>query len=175
MAILWLRYGCVRWVNHKRIACLLLLPLLSRPRENKLICSSRTSSSLLASPLTPCLPWIRRTVRTVRNGKTVIIPGTGLPRQLSGKERIHLLGRKCGFDPWVGKIPGSSAPMNHMTAEFPGFLFPHISQTCCWRSQGPRNVKEHRNTTPSRICAWKISQTEGNGGVQSMGLQKSRA
>ena len=69
MAVLWLHYGCVRWANHKRIACLLLLPLLRRPREDKLICSSRTSSSLLASPLTHCLPWIRPTVHTVRNGK----------------------------------------------------------------------------------------------------------
>ena len=38
---------------------------------------------------------------------------------------------------------GSQHPRN-ATVEFPGFFLPHISQTCCWRSQGPRNADEHR-------------------------------
>ena len=41
--------------------------------------------------------------------------------------------------------PGTSALKNHMTVEFSGFFLPHTSQTCCWRSQWPRNANEHRS------------------------------
>ena len=107
MAILWLR---PLGQPQENTACLLLLQLLCHPREDKLICSFYTSSSLLASPLTPCLPWIPWIVRTLRNSKTtgvagrisktIIILGTGLPRWLSGKESTCRAGN-------VGVIPGS--------------------------------------------------------------------
>ena len=47
--------------------CKVMLWLLRQPgRENKRVCSSHGSSSLLSvSQLTPCLPWVQRTVRTV--------------------------------------------------------------------------------------------------------------
>ena len=54
----------------ENIACLLLW-LLHRPGEDKLVCSSYGSSSFLpASLLAPCLPWVQRTVYTVRHRKT---------------------------------------------------------------------------------------------------------
>ena len=39
----------------------------------------------------------------------------GLPRELSGKESSNNTGdgRRCGFDPWVGKIPGSKEVATH--------------------------------------------------------------
>ena len=49
-----------------------VLWLLSQPEENKRVCSSYCSSSLLpASQLTPCLPWVQRTVCIVRYSKTI--------------------------------------------------------------------------------------------------------
>ena len=43
-----------------------MLQLLRQPGENKRVCSSYGSSGLLpALPLTPCLPWVHRTVQTV--------------------------------------------------------------------------------------------------------------
>ena len=49
----------------------LLLRLLCQPGENEQCSSCDSLSFLPASLLAPCLPWVQRTVCTVRNSKTV--------------------------------------------------------------------------------------------------------
>lgn len=50
----------------------LLLPPLCQPGENQRVCSSYSSLNFLpASDLALCLPWVQRTVRTVRYSKTI--------------------------------------------------------------------------------------------------------
>ena len=126
MAILWLR---PLGQPQENTACLLLLQLLCQPREDKLICSSYTSSSLPASPLMPCLPWIQWIVHTVRNSKTtgvvgrisktIIILGTGLPTWLSGKESTCRAG-SVGLIPGSGRSQGPQQPWTTRQLSFLG-------------------------------------------------------
>ena len=60
------------------IACLLLW-LLHQPGENKLVFSAYASASIFpASSLAHCLPWVQRTVSTIRYNKT-----TGIRNRIS--------------------------------------------------------------------------------------------
>ena len=63
-AMLWLCYGYVTGM-------LWLLPqLLHQPRENKCVCGSSGSSSLLpASQVESCLAWVQRTLWTVQTAR----------------------------------------------------------------------------------------------------------
>ena len=58
---MWLRYGCVRWVNHERREySVSVLWLLHQAGENKCVCSSYDSLSFLsASLIVPCLGLVK--------------------------------------------------------------------------------------------------------------------
>ena len=77
MATLWLHYGyamaiAMAAVSGRREA---VLWLSCQPGENKRICSSYGSLSLLlASQIAPCLPWVQQTMQTLnRISKTTVV------------------------------------------------------------------------------------------------------
>lgn len=65
MALLWLRYGHVVAAATAAVSARLLW-LLGQPTENKGVCSSYGSSSLLpASWVESCLTWVQQTLWAV--------------------------------------------------------------------------------------------------------------
>ena len=68
-----LHHGYIHWVNHERRVYRVSAAMAAAPAKREQMCLQslwllQASSSFL---LSPCLPWVQQTVRTVRYSKTI--------------------------------------------------------------------------------------------------------
>ena len=63
------------WISHERREySVSAATAAAQPGENERVCSSSSSSSFLpASQLTPCLPWVQRTVHIMKYSETASV------------------------------------------------------------------------------------------------------
>ena len=93
---------------------------------------------------------------------------SGAPRWLSGKESACNAGDVVSF-PGSGRCPGdcvAASPNGSVVKNLPAM------QETWVLSLGWEDTLEEEEATHSRMLAWEIPQTEGPGGLQSMGSQR---
>ena len=136
---------------------------------------------IVKSPLYPRTAQSRKGSPPLVTLLRSLISLTGLPRWRSDKESTYQR-RRCGFDPWVGKIPWRKKwqltpvflPGKIPWAEEPGRLV----KSRTWLSNFPFTFHFHalekEMATHSRVLVWRILRMVEPGGLPSYGVTQSR-